>query len=353
MNHQGCNYCGGPQYILVSAPPGPTGRDGCQGPPGPPGCPGGPPGPTGPRGYEGGQIFVGATDPLVAPPPGSHLYVNPVGGNVYSSLEETWTLVGNILGATGSQGQNGSTGHTGGAGISSLIYTDFGPPVILPPTQSLYYNKTNSDVYHYLAGMWHFIGNIRGHTGHTGQQGDQGHTGQQGSLGPTGEAGLTGAQGKVGETGHTGGVGPTGQGYIYETSEITSDKIVVGPNTLSLNAISYFLPDNNGMSVVTLSMQGQYNWNGTGDRPRFILTTYVKITGFPGNIFTRSFFINENGVTGENEYWSRTFINHIPVFAGNEYQVWAEITVPDGMSVYIRPISDANQYLNVTVNLPS
>src|SRR3990167_3108947 len=161
----GFDPCNRPQYFLLR---GHTGPRGCPGMPGMPGSHGGPPGPTGAAGASS-KIVVGATDPLVPPPPGQNIYVNPVGGNVYSSL----------------------------------------------------------------AGVWTLIGNIKGHTGQRGKEGITGARGKEGVTGKRGKEGSTGARGKEGSTGAKGKQGDPGQGDRKSTYELASNVTSFGPNIRS------------------------------------------------------------------------------------------------------------------------
>src|SRR3990167_5992337 len=369
----GFDPCNRPQYFLLR---GHTGPRGCPGMPGMPGSHGGPPGPTGAAGASS-KIVVGATDPLVPPPPGQNIYVNPVGGNVYSSLAGVWTLIGNIKGHTGQRGLQGLIGQTGIPGLPALIYSDPGPPLFTPPYGSpLYYDTTNSDIYQYISGSWVWLANIRGLRGHTGQRGERGTTGHKGEKGQTGhrghtgqrgKEGITGARGKEGVTGKRGKEGSTGargkegstgakgkqvdpgQGITQDTYELASNVTSFGPNISAIGLPFAFTPTDNGTAVIMSSTQGSYTWDGTGTLPRFSIANYVKIQGFPGNIFTRTFHIISYGQTGVNEYWNGTFISHIPVTAGVTYEISSTLTVPVGITGYILPLTDGDQYYNLTV----
>lgn len=359
----GFNPCNRPQYYLLR---GPTGARGIQGPPGMPGAHGGPPGPTGSPGISS-KIVVGATDPLVPPPPGENVYINPVGGNVYSSLAGVWTLIGNIKGSTGARGLQGLIGQTGLPGLPALIYSDPGPPLFTPPYGSpLYYDTISNDIYQYLSGSWVWISNIQGLRGQTGATGATGARGEQGLPGIDGVTGATGAQGPQGlpgidgvtgapgpqgaqgDPGMTGARGPTGRGVRQDTYELNSNVVVNGPNTATIGVPVAFTPTSTGTAVIISSMQGSYTWNGSGTVPRFSITNYVKIQGFPGNIFVRTFHIISYGQTGVNEYWNGTFVSHIPVVAGTTYEIISELTVPTGISGYIVPLTDPDQYYNLT-----
>lgn len=349
--------CNRPQYYLLR---GATGPRGCQGIPGIPGAHGGPPGPTGSPGISS-KIVVGATDPLTPPPPGENIYVNPVGGNVYSSLAGVWTLIGNIKGSTGARGIQGLIGQTGLPGLPALIYSDPGPPLFTPPYgHPLYYDTISNDIYQYLSGSWVLIANIQGlqgqtgARGQTGERGERGHTGAPGitgAQGNTGERGQTGERGERGHTGsrgHTGARGAPGSGIKQDTYELNSNIVVNGPNTATIGVPIAFAPTSTGTAVITSSMQGSFTWDGSGGIPRFSVTNYVKIQGFPGNIFTRTFHIISYGQTGVNEYWNGTFVSHIPVVNGTVYEIISELTVPSGVSGYLVPLNDPDQYYNLT-----
>ena len=189
----------GPTGAGETGTTGPTGSTGPAGPAGAPTGETGQTGPTGPTGQggvdgvdgvDGSEWLTGITAPTAGQGEVSDFYLDSVTGDFFEKTSATtWTLRGNLQGATGPTGATGPfggpTGPTGETGVTGPV----GP-----------------------------AGAPTGETGATGETGSTGPTGF-GETGPTGagETGATGATGvtgpagaPTGETGPTGLIGPTG-----------------------------------------------------------------------------------------------------------------------------------------------
>lgn len=319
--------CCKPKYVLVCGPTGPQGPVGMPGPQGIPGQAGGhtggigPQGPTGATGDRGSRILVGPNDPIGAPAHNYDLYVNTATGHVFYSVGGVWTYVGDISGV-GLTGPTGPTGATGADGLTSLIYSDPGPPAFAPPvgTQPLYFDTLSNNVWHYISGSWYLIANASGGTGPTGPAG---------SSGPTGPT------------------GPAGSSHDYFQWSHLSNVIVNGPDVETIGSPYSFTPSKSGHIAIAVSTQGSYEWDGTDFQPKFKLNTHVRVQGNP-YFFSRSQHVVSYGPTGSTQNWNSTFIYHVFVNSGTTYEIVGELEVPSGMSSSIRPASTPNQYYNIT-----
>jgi hypothetical protein len=253
---------------LLPGPTGPAGPTGAAGPTGSAGADGstGPSGPTGPTGATGTAGATGSAGPRGATwfesagAPGSiagqvnnDFYLNITTGDVYQLQSGTWTLVGNIKGATGATGSTGAAGATGAAGPTgptgaagatgatgptgptgttgtagaagatgargATWFEGSGVPGTITgqANNDYYLNTANADVYQLQSGTWTVIGNIKGATGATG---------------PTG---ATGAAGATGATGATGPAGPSPSGTPNQV--LATDASGVATNPAALRAL--------------------------------------------------------------------------------------------------------------------
>lgn len=182
------------QYILVSAQmavvdlQGPRGDKGDQGIQGVQGIQG----PQGVKGDDGKTWYSGTSVPITTLGTIGDFHLNTTTWNISEkTASTTWTIRGNIKGATGAQGIQGVKGDTGATGPQGPIgLTGSTGPVGAQGPQGLKGDK--------------------GDTGATGLQGPIGPTGAQGSKGDKGDTGLQGPQGLKGDKGDTGATGPTG-----------------------------------------------------------------------------------------------------------------------------------------------
>jgi hypothetical protein len=96
--------------------------------------------------------------------------LNTVNGDVYKKTTGVWSVIGNILGATG---PTGATGTTGTAGINgSTWFNGSGTPSSSTGVNGDFYlNTLNGDVYRNESSAWNIVGNIKGPQGTPGSGG--------------------------------------------------------------------------------------------------------------------------------------------------------------------------------------
>ena len=189
---------------------GPVGPQGIQGETGPQGIQG-IQGPQGIAGVDGKTWFIDTSNPATSLGKVGDFHLN---NSTWDVREKTgassWTLRGNIEGATGAQGPRGIQGIQGEQGPIGLT----GP---------------------------------KGDTGSVGPQGPIGETGLQG---PKGDTGAQGIQGLKGDTGATGAQGPKG------------DQGLQGPQGIQGEKGDSFVWRGNYSSTITYSVRDAVAYNG-------------------------------------------------------------------------------------------
>lgn len=180
---------------------GPVGPQGIQGETGPQGIQG-IQGPQGIAGVDGKTWFTGTSNPVSTLGKVGDFHLNNSTWDVREKTgASTWTVRGNIKGATGAQGPQGIQGIQGEQGPIGLT----GPKGDTGATGA------------------------QGPIGETGPQGPKGDTGAQGIQGPKGETGATGSQGPKGDQGLQGPQGETGPQGIQGIKGDKGDTGAQGP----------------------------------------------------------------------------------------------------------------------------
>jgi hypothetical protein len=151
----------------------------------------GPQGPTGPAGADGadgadGSVWhTGSSDPSSGTGVDGDYYIQTgtgstgVLGDVWRKASGTWSIIGNIRGATGATGATGADGSAGAAGADgadgATWYDGETDPDNGNGADGDYYLQTDAgssgvigDVWAKAAGVWAIVGNIRGATGAAG-----------------------------------------------------------------------------------------------------------------------------------------------------------------------------------------
>lgn len=140
---------------------------------------------SGTNGVNGSTWFNAAGAPSGGTGINGDYYLNTSNGDVYQKVSGSWTLIGNIKGATGATGATGSTGSNGtngatwfqGSGVPSSgtgVNGDFD------------LNTANGDIYQKISGTWTLIGNFKGPAGSAGAAGANGATWSSGTAVPSG-----------------------------------------------------------------------------------------------------------------------------------------------------------------------
>ena len=164
------------------------------------------------KGLNGSTIITGTGVPSTGVGNNSDLYINVSTSDYYIKNNGTWTLTGNIKGATGSTGATGPTGPTGPQGPAGTTWYNgtTAPATGTGKVTDYYINTATGQYYEKTASTtWTLRGTIVGATG------PQGPTGATGPQGPTGATGPTGSTGATGPQGPTGATGPAGVSLRY------------------------------------------------------------------------------------------------------------------------------------------
>lgn len=188
---------------LLKGPKGDTGAQGVQGIQGPKGDTGN----TGAKGADGKTWYTSTTLPATSLGAIGDMYLNTSTFDVSEKTgTSTWTVRGNIKGATGSTGPKGDKGDTGSqgpkgdTGTAGLNGTDGKtwhitsavPANSLGAVGDMHLNTATYDIREKTgATAWTLRGNIRGATGAKGDKGDKGDTGARGEDGDSVKFGTT------------------------------------------------------------------------------------------------------------------------------------------------------------------
>lgn len=256
-------------YSIVANIMGATGTNGAIGPTGATGA-AGTNGTNGAVGAAGSVWHTGSGVPSNSVGIEGDYYLNAATGDVYLKALGSYSLIANIMGATGTTGAtgvNGTTGATGATGVAgtngSVWHNGSGIPANSLGVEGDYYlNTVTGDVYLKALGSYSLIANIMGATGATGPTGATGAAGTNGATGATGAAGSNGTNGVDGAAGATGATGATGAGlseyaYIYNLAAQTV--AVEAPALLDSNGVmSTGITHTAGTSGITVINAGIY-----------------------------------------------------------------------------------------------
>lgn len=200
------------------------------------------------EGVDGSKWYTAAGVPNQDTGTVDDFYLNSSNGDYYKKTDSTtWTLQGNLKGATGAQGPqgiqgvagtNGSNGANGNDGLDgSKWYTGVGNPEDGNGVIGDFYLRSSNGDYFEKTGptTWTLQGNLKGLQGDTGATGA---TGAQGSAGSNGTNGTNGSDGTDGSKWYTGsGVPDTGTGVVgdfYLRSSNGDYYEKTGPSTWTL-----------------------------------------------------------------------------------------------------------------------
>ena len=134
-------------------------------------------GTNGQNGENGKSVLIGSGAPLANVGEVGDSYIDNLTWNFYwKTLNDGWTLVGNIQGASGQNGENGNPGQNGksitiGNGEPNAQVGAIGDSYIDGDTWNLYVKEENG---------WQLVGNIKGANGENGTNGTNGENGQNG-----------------------------------------------------------------------------------------------------------------------------------------------------------------------------
>ena len=223
---------------------GPKGDQGIQGETGPQGPQGdkgdaGETGPQGDKGTDGSSVLTGNGIPSSSLGNSGDSYIDLNTWNYYVKSNNTWSLKGNIKGATGDTGENGKNGVS----VVSIAYTSSNG---LVDTYTITYSDGKTTTFTVTNGY-------DGQDGATGQQGIQGIQGNPGEDGHTpvitiGDNGnwyvdsvntgikAQGPQGDIGPQGEQGPKGDTGVSVAATAIDENGDLIVTFSDGTTQNA---------------------------------------------------------------------------------------------------------------------
>ncbi len=169
---------GGTTWVVVTNIKGTAGTNGTNGT-------------NGSNGTRGSTWTSGTGAPTASALAGD-MYVNTTTYDLYQSSGGTsWTLIGNIKGATGAPGTNGTNGTNGATGTRGSLWTvgTAAPPAFSGLAGDMYLNTATSDVYQCAGGTsWTLVANVKGAAGTNGTNGTNGSNGTRGSTWTTGTA---------------------------------------------------------------------------------------------------------------------------------------------------------------------
>lgn len=145
----------------------------------------------GATGADGKSIKGGAGTPGAVGATGTtgDIYINTITGDTYINNAGTWIVDGgNLKGPQGATGANGTNGTNG----KSLTTTIAGP-IGIGNNGDTHINTATGEVSTSNGTTWTVVGNIKGATGANGLQGVAGPAGATGAVGPQGATGTAGA----------------------------------------------------------------------------------------------------------------------------------------------------------------
>jgi hypothetical protein len=167
------------ETVVVMQPSNQIVVEGSQGIPGPTG-PAGAQGIQGVQGPSGGPWKTGTGSPNgVVTGSLNDMYLDTSNGDVYqcTTAGTTWTLRGNIKGATGTAGSAGAAGTRGSLWTSGTVV-----PTAANNSGDMYLRTTTDDVYQGAGGTtWNLVANLKGSQGIQGIQGVPGTNGADGN----------------------------------------------------------------------------------------------------------------------------------------------------------------------------
>lgn len=326
-------------------PEGEQGEQGIQGPTGATGATGsagatGSTGPAGATGSAGSNGTDGATwrDGSGVPSDGTgangDYYLNIANGDVYKRAAGTYSVVGNIKGATGSTGSagaTGATGSTGAAGVDGATWRDgSGAPSNGTGANGDYYlNTANGDVYKRAAGTYSVVGNIKGATGATG------------STGSTGSTGATGATGAAGADGNTTNRAVKVLHADKSIANTTHDKINDPGFTLTLvSGHSYKLRWAGRIQCATSSGGAKFRLNGNA------VMNFLQgsVGGRPySGTWLNPWFSNWTAIgDGGNPLTQNSAANSAPGLTAYWLEIEIEVSVATGGTLYLEAAENTN-----------
>jgi hypothetical protein len=224
--------------VALTALVGPQGPQGVQGIQGDPGATGatGATGPAGAAGADGATWRDGSGAPSNGLGVNGDYYLDTATGDVYKKAAGTYSVVGNIRGATGATGATGSAGldgktlhngsgvPSGGLGVNGDFYIDTTGFLIYGPK---------------AAGVWGSGTSIVGPAGATGA------TGATGSVGPTGATGPAGAGITAGTIEIDFGASPVNEASVAVTGQTgilassIAEAVIMGRSTVDNTVIDH------------------------------------------------------------------------------------------------------------------